>query len=109
MLSHNARKNARVAVNMSLRSAGLPRYQAYVVDLSRSGARVQLNGAVSQGLENQRIRFGVSLSGEIGTHFEGMARVAWVKQTASGWEAGLEWEKLTPADWNKAGLAANAA
>jgi hypothetical protein len=109
MLSHNARKNARVAVNMSLRSASLPRYQAHIVDLSKSGARIRLKGAVSQALENQRIRFGVSLSGEIGTHFEGLARVAWVSQTASGWEAGLEWEKLTPADWNLAGLAANAA
>jgi hypothetical protein len=105
----NARKSSRVAVEMSLRSTSLPRYQASIVDLSNSGARIELKGAVSQALENQRIRFGASLPGQNSIHFEGLARVAWVKQTVRGWEAGLEWERMTPSSQNLVNLAVNAA
>ncbi len=95
MLSEkNQRHVARTPVQMSLRSASLPGFLADLVDLSEDGARIRLRGAVSQSLENQRIRFGASLPGQMGSQFEGLARVAWLRQTDSGWEAGLEWEKL---------------
>ena len=111
MLTDNQRRLARTPVQMNLRSASLPRYQADIVDLSQGGVRIRLRGAVSQALENQRIRFGASLTGQMGPQFEGQARVVWIRQTAAGWEAGLEWEKLSPSAWQQvsAALGQNAA
>lgn len=89
------RKANRTNVNMNLRSAQLPHYAAKVVDLSEDGAKLRLKGAVSPSLVEERIRFSASLANQIGTAFQGYARVAWVKETANGVEAGLQWEKMT--------------
>jgi hypothetical protein len=94
------RQSPRIHVEMSLRSASLPRCQARITDISSSGARIVLRGAVSKAFENRRIRFGASLAGQQSAHFEGLARVVWIARTERGWEAGLQWEPMTTPEWS---------
>jgi hypothetical protein len=94
----DSRKTPRFPAEMSLRSTGLPLLQAQVVDLSATGARVNLRAAAPPNLVRQVIRFGASLPGQQSPFFEGSARVAWVRETPGGWQAGLEWEKLPAQD-----------
>ena len=101
-MKNNARQNNRVQVEMKIRSVNLPGFSADLVDLSVGGARVVLSGKPSQNILEERIRFGVSLPSQMSAQFEGFARVCWVKETARGIEAGLQWEKMTNADWRRA-------
>ena len=98
----NSRQNSRIRTNLNLRSVNLPNYSADVVDFSLGGARVKLKGRPSENLLEDRIRFGVMLNGQMSTQFEGFARVVWIRETSNGAEAGLQWEKMTGSDWEKA-------
>ena len=102
MRNGNARKNARILADMKLRSVSLPGYSAEVLDISAGGARVKLRSRAGNSLLEDRIRFGVSLSRQMNVQFEGFARVVWVRETPRGIEAGLQWEKLTEAAWQRA-------
>ena len=43
-MNNNSRENSRIFTNMKLRSASLPYYSADVLDISVTGARLQLKG-----------------------------------------------------------------
>lgn len=103
MNNNQSRKHNRITTEMMLRSVSLPAYSAELTDISERGARLKLKTrkAPTELVEN-RIRFGVSLPTQMTTQFEGFARVAWVRETKEGVEAGLEWEKLSAADWARA-------
>lgn len=103
MRDFQSRKHNRIATEMMLRSVSLPAYSAELTDISERGARLKLKArkAPKELVEN-RIRFGVSLPNQMSTQFEGFARVAWVRESKDGVEAGLEWEKLSAADWARA-------
>jgi PilZ domain len=101
-MSNITRKSKRIKTEMKMRSVSLPLYAADVIDISETGARVRLQGKTSEGLLEDRIRFGVSLKSQMTAQFEGFARVAWIRETAKGVEAGLQWEKLTADAWLKA-------
>jgi hypothetical protein len=96
------RQNKRVEVSMNLRSVSLPHYSAEVIDICETGARIRLKGEPEAQLQEARIRFGLSLADQVRVQFEGLARVAWVRSTKTGVEAGLQWEKMTQADWLRA-------
>ena len=101
-MNNYTRENIRITANMKIRSVSLPYYMADVLDISTTGARLKLKGRAADSLLEDRIRFGIMLDGQLSSQFEGFARVAWVKQTENGIEAGLQWEKLTAAAWEKA-------
>lgn len=101
-MNNNTRENSRIFTNMKLRSASLPYYSADVLDISVTGARLKLKGRAHGNIVDERIRFGIMLHNQIGTQFEGFARVAWVRETENGLEAGLQWERLTASEWEKA-------
>jgi hypothetical protein len=90
----DTRRTPRYPADMSLRSSSLPLIQAQILDLSESGARVRLRAPASPALEHQVIHFGASLPGQQSPFFEGSARVAWIRQTDTDWQAGLEWDRL---------------
>ncbi len=94
MDSKTARKNQRYSADMNLHSTSLPMLHGHVVELSEGGARVELRAAAPPTLVHQVIRFGASFPGQQTAYFQGQARVAWVRDTGHGWEAGLEWQGL---------------
>lgn len=103
MMNTNTRKFERVPAEMKLRSVSLPYYNAEIVDISTSGARIKLKGnSTPLELLECRIRFGVSLPTQLSPQFEGFARVVWIQKTENGLEAGLQWEKLTEEGWKRA-------
>ena len=89
-----SRKAPRYKADLTLHSSSLPSLQGHIVDLSEAGARVELRGAAPPTLLHQVIRFGASLPGQQTAYFQGRARVAWLRDTDHGWEAGLEWQGL---------------
>lgn len=93
------RNTRRVQTDLDLRSVSLPGFTAKILDASERGVRVQLKGEPSKNFQESRIRFGLSLPGQCRVQFEGYARVAWVNKSEQGFEAGLEWERLTEAQW----------
>ena len=94
----NNREN-RIATEMKIRSVSLPNFSADILDISADGARVKMKGRPASSLFEARIRFGVSLKQQMGAQFEGFARVAWIEETDNGFEAGLQWEKITKGGW----------
>ena len=90
----NVRNKGRYHVRVALHSAALPNFRAEVVDLSEGGARVKLRGR-SDLAPNKNFSFGAYLSPKVNSLFRGDARVAWIRETLDGFEAGLEWESLT--------------
>lgn len=98
-LNRRQAERVRVSGQLNIRSVSLPGYGADILDISESGARVKLKGKAASTLLEDRIRFGVSLQSQMSPQFEGFARVAWLRQTENGLEAGLQWEKLTSDAW----------
>jgi PilZ domain len=92
---NNLRNKGRFPVRVDLHSADLPNFKAEVLDLSEGGARVKLRRASSHIQADGKFRFGAFLSPKVNSIFRGDARVAWIRQTLDGVEAGLEWEGLT--------------
>ena len=91
---NNDRNKGRYQVRVDLHSPALPNFRAEVVDLSEGGARVKLRGR-SDRAANKNFSFGAYLSPKVNSLFKGDARVAWIRETLDGFEAGLEWESLT--------------
>lgn len=87
---------------MKIRSVSLPNFAADIVDISETGVRVKLAGQPTASLLESRIRFGASLRTQMTAQFEGFARVAWIHETEGGLEAGLQFEKMTQAAWQRA-------
>jgi PilZ domain len=102
MNNSSERKATRTNVNMKIRSVSLPHFAADIIDISESGARVVLAAQPDASLLESRIRFGASLNTQMTAQFEGYARVAWIRETENGLEAGLQWEKMTDAAWQRA-------
>ncbi|MCA9777753.1 MAG: PilZ domain-containing protein [Candidatus Eremiobacteraeota bacterium] len=103
MKNNDKRQFERTDVALNLRSVQLPKYSAEVMDLSRGGARILLNtNRVPTDLWETRIRFGLSLPEQAGIHMEGQARVVWLRTSDFGVEVGLQWERLSPADIERA-------
>lgn len=101
-MNNSERKTQRQTVNMKIRSVSLPNFNADIIDLSETGVRVKLAGKPAESLLESRIRFGASLSTQMTAQFEGFARVAWIRETENGLEAGLQFEKMTEASWQRA-------
>lgn len=91
----NLRNKGRYHVRVDLHSAALPNFRAEVVDLSEGGARVKLRGRTEDLAPNKNFCFGAFLSPKVNSLFKGSARVAWIRDTLDGVEAGLEWDGLT--------------
>ena len=103
MKNNDNRQFVRADVALNLRSVQLPKYSAEVVDFSRGGARIVLKtNRVPSDLWESRIRFGLSLPDQAGVQMEGQARVVWLRMSEHGVEAGLQWERLSHADIDRA-------
>lgn len=98
---NNVRNQGRFPVKAELHSAVLPNFKAEILDLSEGGARVRLRGRAADIAPETRFGFGAFLSPRVNSVVKGNARVAWVRETLDGVEAGLQWEDLT-----KAGISA---
>jgi len=103
MKNNDNRQFVRADVALNLRSVQLPKYSAEVVDFSQGGARILLKtNRVPCNLWESRIRFGLSLPGQAGIHMEGQARVVWLRMSEHGVEVGLQWERLSQGDLERA-------
>lgn len=92
---NNARNKGRFPVRVNLHSADFPNFRAEVLDISEGGAKVKLRRPPASNLADRKVKIGAFLSPKVNSLFKGVARVAWVRQTLDGAEAGLEWDSLT--------------
>lgn len=90
----NTRNQGRFPVRAELHSPHLPNFKAQILDLSEGGARVKLERG-EQLRPDSKFSFGAFLSPRVNSVLKGQARVAWVRETLDGVEAGLQWENLT--------------
>lgn len=91
----NYRNTGRFPYRVNLHSPELPKFKAEVLDLSEGGARVKVNQPTQELAKNSVFSFGAFLSPRVNSTFKGKARVAWVRETLDGLEAGIEWQDLT--------------
>ena len=87
------RHQGRFPYKADLHSHELPNFKAQVLDLSEGGARIRLKpGELRQG---SVFGFASFLSSQVNSPFKGNAKIAWIRETMDGMEAGVEWQDLT--------------
>ena len=89
------RHQGRFPYKADLHSHELPNFRAEVLDLSEGGARIRLKA--SDLARGSVFGFAAFLSSRVNSPFKGSAKIAWIRETLDGVEAGIEWQDLTGA------------